>query len=167
MFGGFPVVFGDTEYGTRPDGSIAARCAVFLLEDGTEIRLWEDELYALEELPFDTRNSLFICYSAGAEFGVFLELGLEELPWHVCDLYAECLAITNGRRRKGDKMRLIDMMARYGLEAIDVEEKTEMRELAMRGGPYTAQEKADLLDYCASDVYALKRLMAAMIEGIP
>jgi hypothetical protein len=160
---GFPeVVFCDTEYGTRLDGRVAPRCAVFLeLYSSRETRLWEDDLAALEELPFDVRNSLFVCYSAGAEIGVFLELGLA-LPHHVCDLYAESLAVTNGRRRKDEKVRLIDMMARYKLDAIDFAEKTEMRELAMHGGPYATQEKAGLLDYCASDVYSLKALLLAM-----
>ena len=37
-----------------------------------------------------------------------------------------------------------------------------MRELAMRGGPFTAGEQADLLDYCQSDVDALARLLSAM-----
>ena len=160
MFGR-PRVFCDTEYGTRPDGTVDPRCAVFLFEDGTEIRLWEDELRALKELPFDVRNTVFVCYSAGAEIGVFLELGLP-LPHHVCDLYAEDLALTNGRRRKDQKVNLLNLLARYGLDAVDVEEKAEMRALAMRGGPYTSQEIAALLAYCASDVYALRDLWPKM-----
>lgn len=149
----------DTEFGTRPDGSIDPRCAVFLeLYSGKEIRLWEDGLRALKALPFDIRNDLFVCYSAGAEIGVFLELGLA-LPHHVLDLYAEDLAITNGRRAKKDVVKLLTMMARYGLNPVDVEEKAGMRALAMRGGPYTPAEIAALLDYCAGDVYALRDLL--------
>lgn len=163
MFG-LPLCFGDTEYGTLPDGTVDPRCAVFLFEDGREIRLWEDELCGLKALPFDVRNTVFICYSAPAEIGVFLELGLP-LPHHICDLYAEFLAITNGRRPKKARMRIIDAMAAYGLNPVDVEEKAEMRALAMRGGVYTAQEKADLLDYCASDVYALRALWPRMLMG--
>jgi hypothetical protein len=72
------VWLGDTEFAPRTDGSIDPRCAVFLeLYSGEPpLRLWEDDLRALKALPFDTRNDLFVCYSAGAEIGVFLELGL-------------------------------------------------------------------------------------------
>jgi DNA polymerase-1 len=163
MFG-LPLVFCDTEFGKHPDGRPDPRCAVFLRDDGTEIRLWEDKLRALKALPFDVRNNVFVCYSAPAEIGVFLELGLP-LPHHVCDLYAEFLAITNGRRPKNARMRIIDAMAAYGLNPVDVEEKAEMRALAMRGGVSTVQEKADLLDYCASDVYALRALWPRMLMG--
>jgi DNA polymerase-1 len=155
MFNGLPLVFCDTEFGTRPDGRPDPRCAVFLLEDGTEIRFWEDELHRLKKLPFDIRNTAFVCYSAGAEIGVFLELGLA-LPHHVIDLYAEHLAITNGRRGKGDKIKLITLMALCGLTPTDVEEKKEMQALAMRGGIYSPSKRAALQDYCASDTYALK-----------
>jgi DNA polymerase I len=165
VFFGLPLCFADTEYGIRPDGRPDVRCAVFLLPDGIELRLWEDELRALKELPFDVKNTVFVCYSAPAETGVFLELGLP-LPHHVCDLYPESLAITNSRRRKTERVRLIDMLARYGLDAIDVEEKTEMRDLARRGPPYTEQEKADLLDYCASDTHANDVLLRAMLPDL-
>jgi len=41
-----------------------------------------------------------------------------------------------------------------------------MQELAIRGGPWTAQKQADLLDYCESDVAALARLFPAMLPRI-
>jgi hypothetical protein len=41
-----------------------------------------------------------------------------------------------------------------------------MRELAMRGGPYTNAEQAALLEYCQSDVDALARLLPAMLPGM-
>ena len=41
-----------------------------------------------------------------------------------------------------------------------------MRQLAMRGGPYTAAERLALLDYCQSDVDALARLLPAMLPQI-
>ena len=41
-----------------------------------------------------------------------------------------------------------------------------MRELAQRGGPYTCQEQADLLNYCQTDVDALVKLFPAMLDGI-
>ena len=41
-----------------------------------------------------------------------------------------------------------------------------MRELAMRGGPFTTGERAALLDYCETDVEALARLFPKMLPHI-
>jgi hypothetical protein len=41
-----------------------------------------------------------------------------------------------------------------------------MRELAIRGGPFTGAERVALLDYCQSDVDALARLLPAMLPHI-
>ena len=80
MFGFRDIVLCDTEFRTEPDGSLTPRCALFLeLYSGRETRLWQDELAVLTALPFDIRNDLFVCFSAGAEIGVFLEL---DLPLH-------------------------------------------------------------------------------------
>ncbi|MCR9296907.1 MAG: DNA polymerase, partial [bacterium] len=45
-------------------------------------------------------------------------------------------------------------------------EKSEMRELAIRGGPYTDAEMLALLDYCQSDVDALDKLLPRMLPLI-
>jgi hypothetical protein len=57
-------------------------------------------------------------------------------------------------------------MADFGLGAIEVAEKAEMRQLALRGGDYTEQERQALLDYCQSDVDALVTLLPAMLPKI-
>jgi hypothetical protein len=49
---------------------------------------------------------------------------------------------------------------------MDAEEKKAMRELAMRGGPFTEQEKAELLEYCEGDVRALDELLLKMLPKI-
>ena len=41
-----------------------------------------------------------------------------------------------------------------------------MRDLALRGGPYTKDEKVNLLAYCESDVDALARLLPVMLPKI-
>jgi hypothetical protein len=41
-----------------------------------------------------------------------------------------------------------------------------MRDLAIRGGPWTGEEREALLDYCESDVRLLEKLLPAMIEEI-
>ena len=45
-------------------------------------------------------------------------------------------------------------------------EKDEMRQLAIRGGPFTDSERQALLDYCDEDVIALTRLLPAMMPKI-
>ena len=44
--------------------------------------------------------------------------------------------------------------------------KAELRDLAIRGGPFSADEKLALLDYCEQDVVALGQLIQAMAPKI-
>jgi DNA polymerase-1 len=41
-----------------------------------------------------------------------------------------------------------------------------MRALAMRGGPWSGEQRESLLNYCEADVDALERLLPAMVSGI-
>jgi hypothetical protein len=52
------------------------------------------------------------------------------------------------------------------LDTFGAVEKDEMRALVMRGSPWTAEERAAVLDYCMSDVDALARLVPAMLPRI-
>src|SRR5262249_38248472 len=61
---------------------------------------------------------------------------------------------------------LLGAMAHFGLDGISTLEKAEMRDLAIRGGPYTPQEQEALLDYCQTDVDALARLLPRMLPDI-
>jgi hypothetical protein len=61
---------------------------------------------------------------------------------------------------------LIGALVYHGLDAIGTDEKEQMRELALRGGPWTPEERAALLDYCEGDVDALARLLPAMLPKI-
>src|SRR5262249_13114424 len=54
----------------------------------------------------------------------------------------------------------------FGLDSIGVVEKEEMRALIMRGGPWSEDERKAILDYCESDVQALRRLLPAMLPHI-
>jgi hypothetical protein len=54
----------------------------------------------------------------------------------------------------------------FGLDAMDGAEKASMRELAIRGGPWTAEEREALLAYCESDVLALAKLLPAMLPEL-
>lgn len=132
---------------------------------GRTRRIWEDELLASTSPPFDTgEDSLLVAYYASAEIGCFLSLGWGP-PANILDLYTEFRCHTNGRMDVGNS-GLLGALRYFGLPAIDVAEKDSMRDLAMRGGPWTEKEKLDLLDYCESDVVALKHLLPAMQDAI-
>lgn len=143
------------------------RCMVAKdLKSGQELRLWADELPV--DPPFDVDRDLFVAFAADAEWSCFLKLGWR-LPSHVIDLRFEYLAARNAvlRDRQARKAGLKDVLQYYGLPA--VAEKEEMRTLAMRPGPseaYSAQERADLLAYCAEDVHALEQLLPLMLLGL-
>jgi hypothetical protein len=49
---------------------------------------------------------------------------------------------------------------------MDALEKEDLRQLAIRGGPFTGDERQALLDYCREDVDALARLLPAMLPHI-
>src|SRR5262249_8743161 len=61
---------------------------------------------------------------------------------------------------------LLGAMTYFGLDPLDAAEKEGMRQLALRGGPYTDTEKSALLDYCQSDVDSLARLLPRMAPRI-
>jgi hypothetical protein len=81
------------------------------------------------------------------------------------DLYAEFRNRVNGLSPPNG-FGLLGALTYHGLDAMDVTEKEAMRELAIRGGPWTEAEREALLDYCQSDVLALARLLPVMLPEI-
>ena len=61
---------------------------------------------------------------------------------------------------------LIGALTYFGLDGIGGQQKTEMRDLVLRGGPWSADERAAILAYCGGDVVALERLLPAMLPQI-
>jgi hypothetical protein len=58
---------------------------------------------------------------------------------------------------------LLGVLIYFGLPGgVSEHQKEAMRQLAMRGGPYTSQELADLLAYCETDVTPLGPLLEVM-----
>ena len=127
--------------------------------------VWEDDLLCREAPPYPTDDStLFVAYYASAEVGCHQTLEWS-VPRHVLDLYAEFRNVSNGLDTPcGDS--LLGALAWFGLDGIEAAEKDTMRTLALRGGPWTADERVALLDYCAQDVDALARLLPAMLPTI-
>jgi len=120
---------------------------------------------ALQGPPFSVdRNSLFVAYYASAELGCLLKLGWK-LPERILDLYVEFQRLTCDLNLPFGK-GLVGALRYFGLDTIEAEEKTSMRDLAMRGGSYTPEERSELLDYCQSDVDALARLLPRMAPSL-
>ncbi|MEO0531930.1 MAG: DNA polymerase, partial [Planctomycetota bacterium] len=135
------------------------------LRSGRTLRVWRDELLRMSEAPFATGpDSLLVAYYASAEIGCFLALGWP-VPERIVDLFCELRCLTNGKSSV-TVASLIHALLHFRLDSIAATEKEELRQLAMRGGPYTATERVDLLDYCESDVVALDKLWQVMAERL-
>ena len=155
------VWFVDFEFIAGAGGRPVPVCLVAReLASKRECRLWREDL-RLEYAPYSTtEDSLFVSYYASAELGCHLALGWP-LPVRVLDLYTEFRALTNGRPIPCGS-GLLGALTFFGLDALEVAEKDTMRELVLRGGPWSSEERAAILDYCASDVYSLERLFPQM-----
>jgi hypothetical protein len=156
----------DAEYSAQPGCRPVPVCVVAKEAfTGRELRLWEHELTASVSPPFrlDDR-ALFVSYAAPAEFSVFHALGWPA-PARVLDLFVEFRAITNGLSTPSGA-GLLGALVYHGLPAMDGAEKQTMRDLAIRGGPFTDDERQALLDYCAEDVHALERLLPRILPRI-
>ncbi len=97
-----------------------------------------------------------------------------DLPSNILDLYALHRMKNNGfmEFRQG-KMRplqcsLLHLMEEKGLGhlAMSMAEKAAMRDLILRGGPYTAEEKKSILNYCAWDVRDLELLLPTILPTL-
>lgn len=129
------------------------------LYSGKEIRLGADEFG--RNPPFNVGDdSLLVAYFASAEMNCFRALGWQ-MPVNLLDLFAEFRWFTNGLPTISGN-GLLGALTHFGLTGINSLEKKEMRDLAIRGRPFTSKEEADLLDYCETDVIALKNLYPVM-----
>ncbi len=150
----------------REGNPVEVVCGVFKnLLTGEVLRIWQDELYQLPAPPFfDNPDVVLVAYYASAELACFRTLNwTQSVP--VLDLYAEFRTHTNGLDLPNGRS-LIGALQFFRLSATESSHKDAMRELALRGGPYTAQEKINLLDYCAADVAMTEKLLLAMSNTI-
>jgi hypothetical protein len=135
------------------------------LRGGRRLRVWQDDLLEMKAPPYRIdRGSLVVAYYASAEMGCHLALGWA-LPANILDLYAEFRNATNGRATPCGN-GLLGALAYWGLGSIEVAEKEEMRQLILRGGPWSNSEQKAILNYCASDVDALIKLLGRMAAEI-
>lgn len=137
-------------------------CAAMLnIESGQKQTWWQDELASLTESPFPTDSGvLLVAYNASAEMACFAALGWPK-PQYVLDLYAEFRNITNGKKLPAGN-GLLGALTYFGATPSGSVQKGQMRDLILAGGPWSEEQKQTILDYCVSDVLALKTLLLKM-----
>jgi DNA polymerase I len=157
---------GDFEFNAQTGERPSPVCFVGReLFTGRLIRMWQDDLRQVKQAPFSTTpDTLFTAYYASAEMGCFLALGWP-LPTRILDLYCEFKRKTSGLTTPCG-YGLLGALAYHGIDSIDAAEKDAMRQLVLRGGPYTTEERRAVLDYCQTDVDALANLLPAMNSDI-
>ena len=133
------------------------------LKSGRRIRLWCDEFGDAPPYAVDP-DALFVSFHASAEIGCHLALGWPK-PARILDLRAEFRNFTNGLPESAAPAGkgLIGALTYFGLDSIGAAEKDAMRDLILRGGPWSEQEREAILDYCEGDVDALARLLPVML----
>jgi DNA polymerase-1 len=154
----------DFEFDAKPGENPEPVCLIaWELRSGRKVRLWRDQLG--EAPPYPTGpNSLFVAYYASAEIGCHLALGWP-VPERVLDLFTEFRNRTNGIPPASGS-GLLGALAHFGLDSIGAVEKEEMRDLILRGGPWSEAERTAILDYCESDVASLARLLPVMLPHV-
>ena len=125
--------------------------------------VWHDELLKMKIPPFIMgENTLLITYFASAEIQSMLALDWST-DVSIIDLFVEFRCETNGNpniSRKG----LVNALSYYELNHLIPEEKEEIRSLILSGGPWTKNQRQDILQYCEQDVVALSPLFNAMLK---
>ena len=133
------------------------------LHSGKTWRLFRGEFGAAPPFPTGP-DTLFIAFYASAELGCFRALGWPA-PARILDLFTEFRDRTNGLPTPAGS-GLIGALVFFGLDHLGANEKDHMRLLILSGGPWSADERGAILDYCASDIDALERLLPAMLPEI-
>lgn len=133
------------------------------LRSGRRFRVWQDQFGPAA--PYATGpDVLVVAYYASAELGCYRVLNWP-MPERTLDLFTEFRDRTNGLTTPAGSS-LLGALTYFGLDAMGTSEKDAMRDLVLRGGPWTADEQTAILDYCSSDVEALARLLPAMLPQI-
>jgi hypothetical protein len=154
------VVVADFEFAITPGERPDPLClVVHELKSGHRFRIWQDQFGPTA--PYATGSDvLFVAYYASAELGCYRVLGWP-MPERILDLFAEFRNHTNGIYTP-DGASLLGALTYFGLDGIGATEKREMQ-VAIGHNTWLNQFSRDeILDYCESDVEALKRLLGAI-----
>jgi DNA polymerase I len=133
------------------------------LRSGCRFRVWQDQFGPAP--PYATGpDVLLVAFYASAELGCYRVFDWP-MPERILDLFTEFRDRTNGLTTPAGS-GLLGALTYFGLDAMGPTEKDAMRELVLRGGPWTPDEQTAILDYCEADVDALARLLPAMLPRI-
>jgi DNA polymerase I len=156
----------DFEFRNRAGNLPESVCMVSKdFRSGVVKRYWRDDLRHLRECPFPVGPSdLMVAFYASAEFGCMLEHAWK-LPTNVIDLYAEHRVETNGLYLPTGN-GFLSALAWRGLTRIDVAVKDAMRNKILGQSSWSTSERAEILDYCTSDVEGLEVLLLAMLPKL-
>lgn len=131
------------------------------LVSGNVHRLWQDTVECLTRPPYPIDDdTLMVAYYGSAEVGCHLSLGWQP-PTNLLDLYAEFRVQTNGLDLPLGS-GLLGAATFFGLDGMDATTKDDMRDLILRGGPWSEQEQLDIVRYCESDVVLTTQLLHGM-----
>jgi DNA polymerase I len=131
------------------------------LRSGRQFHLWHDQLGAAPPYRIDNKT-LFVAFYASAELCCHLALGWP-LPVNILDLFAEFRCLTNSSNEHQHRAGLLDAMDYFKLDSIDARAKEQWRDIVLRGGPWSAEERTGILEeYCVSDVECLEKLLPVM-----
>ena len=156
----------DFEYVARPGEWPDVVCLVAKeMRSGRRIELWQGEFTSTPPYPVTDPNVVFVNFAATAECACHLALGWP-LPVNVLDLSPAFRNFINGKRTPEGK-GLIGALRYYGLSSIGSIQKDAMRDRILRGPPFTAEERKQILAYCRSDVDALARLLPKVLHDTP
>ena len=103
-------------------------------------------------------NAVLVAHNLSAEAACFDALGWP-LPEQGLCTKAEYRHKTNGTNRKAN---LMAVCGHLGVPFMESFRKERMRDLAIRGGPFTPDERRRLLDYCREDVLVLEPLLSKL-----
>jgi DNA polymerase-1 len=163
-FGGHDSPEAASRSGERPRP--VCMCAKDLIS-GQEWRLWRGDFGPTPPFPIGP-DALFVAYYASAELGCFKALGWQN-PARILDLFAEFRIRINKTRPQGTqppRAGLVDALTHFGLDGLAAIEKDTMRSRILQGGPWSHNEQVEILNYCATDIDALERLLPAMLLRI-
>ena len=156
-----PIWSVDTEYRHTP-GELPVPHCVCALELRTDTR-WEAWVGGPEPVPappWNPATDIILDFNGSAEHGVFDVLGWK-FPKRHWDWLVELKVLYGCRKPPGSdnpSWSLLEMCAVHGVGTIEAQAKEHFRGLAMRGGPYTEDERRKLLKYCWTDVDVLAEL---------
>jgi len=134
------------------------------LDTGQTTRLWRDQL--VDRPPYDIgSDTLVVSFVFNAEGACHLSLGWP-LPKNILDLSPEFKCHVNGKGIPRKTQGLVGALQYFGLSSIAPKRKDAMRERIMKGWPFTAEEREQILNYCAEDVEMLRQLLFKLLPHI-